>query len=148
MCAIDFSPSSLNALHWALREGKLINAHVTILFCYRLIPGHSSLLPDIKRSIEQEANQRFQKIETDLIKADSPAYEFITEVGFYSARIASVVESLSVCMVVMGNTIVDSFNDDHYPAFEEFLLKSIVPVIVVPAGYQDDRQMGGNAERP
>ena len=137
LCAIDFSKSSLNALQWSLREGKLIHAHVTILFCYRLIPGQPGTLTDIKKKIEQEANLKFQKIETEVIKGDSPAYQFLTEVGFFSSRIASIVDNLPVCMVVMGSSIVKNFNDDHHPAFEEFLYKATVPVVVVPGGHEE-----------
>ena len=141
LCAIDFSESSIQALRWTLKEAKLIDARVTILFCYRLISDQSKSVLDLKRLIELDANQKFRKIEAEIVHGNGPAYQFITEVGFFSSRIASLIENTPVCMVVIGNSIIEFFNDNHNPSFETFLMTSLIPVVILPEGTQVNKKL-------
>jgi Universal stress protein family len=138
LCAIDFSASSLQALKWSLKMAQLTKAQVTILFCYRLIAtGDDEETLDLKKNIEHDAIMRFKEIESNLIIDKVPPYQFITEVGFFPVRIEMFVRNGPIGLLVLGNSLVANFNEYKSLNFEQFLLKSKVPVVVVPEESKD-----------
>ena len=134
LCAIDFSKSSLQTLKWALTIGQQTQAHVTVLFCYRLIAdeGDGDLL-DLKKNMEIEALKKFNEIEMKLKKADLGSYQFITEVGFFPHRIEMFIRKSPVSLLVMENSIFQNFDEYKKLSFDEFLKNSGVPVLIVPS---------------
>lgn len=133
LCAIDFSESSLSALRWAFKLAELTQAQVTILFCYRLISFGDELESSImKRDIEAKAVEQFHDIEKKIMDFTPVPYEFITEIGFFSSRIEMYIRKSSVSMLVMGNSVIANFNEHKNLNFDQFLLKTKIPVVIVP----------------
>lgn len=132
LCAIDFSESSLHATKWAMTLAQLSQAQVVILFCYRLITeGDNGESLNMKRDIETKALEQFHEIEK-LINAPAVPYQFVTEIGFFSSRIEMFIRKSPVSMLVMGNSVISNFNEYKNLSFEQFLLKTKIPVVVVP----------------
>lgn len=133
LCAIDFSEASLPTLKWALRLAQLMQAHVTVMFCYRLITsGDDEETSDLKRRMESEAVKKFNEIEKKLMKSSIAAYQFVTEVGFFSYRIETFIRNNQVNLLVMENSIIQNFDEYKNLSFEVFLKNSKVPVLIVP----------------
>ncbi len=134
LCVIDFSESSLKALKWTVHLAGKSNARVTVLFCYRLITSiddHETL--DLKRNMEAEASMKFHALEKDLIKENSFSWDFVTEIGFFPFRIEMFLQKKPVGLIVMGNSIIENFNDYKRMSFDQFLKNVKIPVVVVPA---------------
>ncbi len=133
LCAIDFSESSLHALKWAMTLAQLSQAEVVVLFCYRLIAEDTTMeLLNIKRDMEAKALQQFQEIEKELADVSAVPYQFVTEIGFFSSRIEMFISKRPVSMLVMGNSVMSNFNEYKNLSFDQFLLKTKIPVVVVP----------------
>lgn len=138
LCAIDFSESSFRALKWTLKQAQLTQSRVTVLFCYRLIAaGEDEETLDLKRNIEHEALEKFNEIEKRLINGQAVPYQFVTEVGFFPFRIETFIRKSPVGLLVMGNSIVQNFNEYKNLSFDQFLKNSKVPVVIVPEGGKD-----------
>lgn len=133
LCAIDFSESSLQALKWTLNLAQLTHTQITVLFCYRLIAaGDDKETLDLKRNMENEALRKFNEIEKRVIKDRTISYRFVTEVGFFSHRIEMFIRKSPVALLVLGNSIIQDFNEYKNFSFEEFLKNNNVPVVIVP----------------
>ena len=133
LCAIDFSESSLQALKWTLKMARLTRATVTVLFCYRLIAiGDDEETLDLKKNMENEALKKFNEIEKKLMKGQAVSYQFVTEVGFFPFRIEMFIRKSPVGLLVMGNSIIQNFDEYKNLSFEQFLKNSNVPVVIVP----------------
>lgn len=134
LCALDFSESSLQALKWTLTMAKLTHSQITVLFCYRLIGENDQETSDLKKNMENDAIRKFNDIEKTMIKGLDVSYEFITEVGFFSFRIETFIRKSPVGLLVMGNSIIQNFNEYKNLSFEHFLTSSKVPIVIVPGG--------------
>ena len=133
LCAIDFSESSLQALKWTLKLAQLTHAQITVLFCYRLIAsGDDKETLDLKRNMENEALKKFNEIEKRVIKDQTISYKFVTEVGFFSYRIEMFIRKSPVALLVLGNSIIQNFNEYKNLSFDQFIRTSKIPVVIVP----------------
>jgi nucleotide-binding universal stress UspA family protein len=133
LCAIDFSESSLQALRWSMREAQLHKAQVTFLYCYRLIAdGDEGESLNMKREMETKAIDQFHKIESELIDKPTVPYQFVTEIGFFPSRIEMFVRKSPVSLLVMGNSIIENFNEYKNLSFDQFLHTTKVPVVIAP----------------
>jgi nucleotide-binding universal stress UspA family protein len=132
LCAIDFSKSSRQALQWAMSQARLTQTQVSILFCYRLLAsdGEEEFLT-MKRAMETKALEQFHEIEKEFPKINKN-YQFIIEVGFFPSRIEMFMRKSPVTLLVMGNSVIENFNEYKSFSFEQFLLRAKVPVVVVP----------------
>ena len=138
LCAIDFSESSLHALKWTMKMAKLTHAQVTVLFCYRLIAAQDDAETlSLKKNMENEALKKFNEIEKGMDHSKTVSYQFVTEVGFYPFRIEMFIRKSPVNMLVLGNSIIDNFNEYKSLSFEQFLKSSKIPVVVVPEESKD-----------
>ena len=138
LCALDFSESSLQALKWTLKLAQLTHAQVTVLFCYRLIAAvDDEQTLDLKRNMENEALKKFNEIEKKVIKDQAISYKFVAEVGFFSSRIEMFIRKSPVALLVLGNSIIQNFDEYKNFSFEEFLKNSNVPVVIVPDASSD-----------
>ena len=138
LCAIDFSESSLQALKWTMRMAQLAQAQVTVLFCYRLIAAEDD--PEtlyLKKKIENDALKKFNDLEKKLGNGQAVPYQFITEVGFFPFRIEVFIRKSPVNLLVLGNSIVENFDEYKNLSFEQFLKDCSVPVVIVPQELKD-----------
>ena len=133
LCAIDFSESSLHTLKYTMSMAQLYHAQVTVLYCYRLISadkeGESLYM---KRDMEAKSLEQFKEIEKKLTHTGKGSYVFVSEVGFFPSRIESFIRKTPVSLLVMGNSIVENFNEYKSLSFDEFLRETKVPVVIVP----------------
>jgi hypothetical protein len=133
LCAIDFSKSSTKALKWTLGMAQFTRARIIVLFCYRLIPANDDEeTQGLKRTMEQVALKKFKEIEKGLIHDTSVSVQFVTEVGFFPFRIEMFLRKNPVGLLVIGNSIIQSFNEFKNLSFEEFLKTTKIPVVIVP----------------
>jgi hypothetical protein len=103
------------------------------MFCYRLIAGfRDEGTLELKKSMEQDAWSKFYEIERQFLKGQPIQYAFITEVGFYHLRIEMFLRAHPVRVLVVGHTIVQTFDENTSLGFAQFLKGSKVPVVVVP----------------
>lgn len=111
-------------------------AQVAILFCYRLIPageGGSDTL-DLKKNMESEARDKFQKFEKEHVKNRSLSYQFYSEVGFFSTRIEAFMRRSPVELLVLGSEVIHNFNEYKNMSFEHFVKSINTPVVIIPQG--------------
>lgn len=133
LCAIDFSESSIQALKWTLKMAQLTGSQVTVLFCYRLIAAaDNEETLKLKKNMEHEALIKFNEIEKKIINGHAVSYQFVAEVGFFSFRIEMFMRKSPVDLLVMGNSIIQNFNEYKNLSFEQFIERSKVPVVIVP----------------
>lgn len=117
---------------------QLYKAQVTFLFCYRLISvddAGESL--NMKRDMEASALRQFDEIEKQYMKATNIPYQFVTEVGFFSSRIEQFIRKTPVSLLVIGNSMVENFNEHKNLSFEQFISTIKVPVVIAPQGIDD-----------
>ena len=113
---------------------QLTQAKVTVLFCYRLIAAvDEEETQDLKKNMEDEAFKKFTEIEKKIINGHAVSYRFVTEVGFFSFRIEMFMRKRPVDLLVMGNSIIQNFNEYKNLSFEQFIESCKVPVVIVPA---------------
>lgn len=105
-----------------------MRAHLSILYTYRLNQPRSGEVVMMKKVIEQEAKQKFQKLETELLIDQGISYDFKIEVGFISDRIEDHAKRNSLDFVVMDKTMKLNSNE----SFEELMEHIHVPMLVVP----------------
>lgn len=138
LCAIDFSESSVQAFKWTMKMAHLTQAQVTVLFCYRLITAEDDAETlYLKKKIENDALKKFNEIEKKIVNGQAVPYQFITEVGFFPFRIEMFIRKSPVNLLVLGNSIVENFNEYKNLSFEQFLKNSSVPVVIVPEESKD-----------
>lgn len=138
LCAIDFSESSLQALRWTMKLAQLTQAQVTVLFCYRLIAAvDDAETLYLKKNMENDALKKFKEIEKKLVNGKPVSYQFVTEVGFFPFRIEMFIRKSPVNLLVLGNSIIENFNEYKNLSFEQFLKSSKIPVVIVPEGVKD-----------
>jgi hypothetical protein len=107
-------------------------AQVTVLFCYRLIAEDDAETMYLKKNMENEALKKFKEIEKKMLNAKGVPYQFVTEVGFFPFRIEMTIRKSPVSLLVLGNSIIENFNEYKNLSFEQFLKTCKIPVVVVP----------------
>ena len=133
LCAIDFSESSADAMHWAIQMAQLTDEQVVFLFCYRLIgAGNEDGTLDLKRNIENDAVRKYNEMQKILVRDQDVSCKFISEVGFFPFRIENFIRNGAVNMLVLGNSIIDNFDEYKNLNFDMFLKSTKIPVVVVP----------------
>ena len=86
ICTTDFSDSSTNALKWSIDLAKRLDAHLTILYAYRLFKQNGEVVA-MKKMIEDEATRNFSALEHELLLGTGIQYAFKPEVGFVVDRV-------------------------------------------------------------
>lgn len=120
---------------------QLYKAQVTFLFCYRLIGDDAEESLKLKRDMEAKALNQFQEIEKQFMGTTNVPYQFVTEVGFFSSRIEQFIRKTPVTLLVIGNSMIENFNEYKNLSFEQFLTTLKVPVIIAPTGIDDFIEM-------
>lgn len=105
-----------------------MRAHLSILYTYRLIQPRSGEVVMMKKVIEQEARDKFQKLEKELLVNQGITYDFKTEVGFVSDRIEDHAKKNPLDFVVMDKTMKSNSNE----SLDELMEHIHVPMLLVP----------------
>ena len=94
------------------------------------------MLP-LRKDIEATATNQFHEMERKFMKSTTVPYRFIAEVGFFASRIEQFIRKTPVELLVIGNSMVDNFNEYKDQSFEQFLSTSKVPIVIAPKGIDD-----------
>lgn len=127
LCLIDFSEASRKALQWATEMAELSQAHLTILYSYRLLQAKAEALQN-KKQKEVEALKKFLQWETEVLNNKQIRYDFRTEVGFMDDRVEAYVSKNPVSMLVIPKGIIPENNETVRQIFD----KLSVPLVIVP----------------
>lgn len=128
LCTIDFSKSTGQTIDWAVTMAQQLRAHLTILYTYRLIQSRGGEIVHLKKSIEEEANQKFQFIEKSHLKGKGISYDFRVEVGFVSDRIESHSKRNTLDFLIIDKSVKNNNNE----TLEELLEHINVPMLLIP----------------
>ena len=127
LCPVDFSGNSKKILHWAIVMAQQLRAHVTVLYAYRLTAVTNVEALQLKRKMEEDAQQRFVQLERELFSHVAVSYDFKTEIGFVNDRIEDHTRKNNLSMLVIDKHI--SHNKEN---FDNLLSRIHVPVILIP----------------
>lgn len=131
LCTIDFSDASKDALRWAVTISRQLKTHLTVLYVYRLVNGEAvknGEAVQLKRRLEEEARTKFVTLEKEILDGQGVVYDFITEVGFVSDRIATHAKSKSVKFLVMDKNMGAGTRE----SYDELVRQIDVPLVIVP----------------
>lgn len=128
LCAIDFSESTGQTIDWAVTMAQQLDAHLTILYTYRLIQSKGGEIVHLKKNIEEEARQKFQFIEKSHLAQKGISYDFKIEIGFVSDRIEDHARRNTLIFLVIDKNLKTNNNE----TLEELLEHIDVPMLLVP----------------
>lgn len=128
LCTIDFSKSSRDAVQWSVQLARQLNAHVTILYTYRLIQYRSGEALQLKRDIETSATQQFELLEKELLAGQGISYDFKVEIGFIADRVEDYAKKNSLNFLVTNKNI----HNNGRESFDDLIEHLQVPMLVVP----------------
>jgi hypothetical protein len=128
LCTIDFSRSSSEALQWAVQLAKQLNAHVTILYTYRLIQYRAGEALQLKRDIEATAMAQFAILEKEVLKDAGVSYDFKMEIGFIADRVGDFARKHTLNFLITNKSL--QYNGRE--SLDELIELVHVPLLVVP----------------
>lgn len=128
LCTIDFSKSSRDAVQWSVQLARQLNAHITILYTYRLIQYRSGEALQLKRDIEASATQQFELLEKELLAGQGISYDFKVEIGFIADRVEDYAKKNSLNFLVTNKNI----HNNGRESFDDLIEHLQVPMLVVP----------------
>lgn len=128
LCTIDFSRSSRDALQWAVRLARQLNAHLTILYTYRLIQHRAGEALQLKRDIEASALYQFNLLEREYLNEGELSYEFKVEIGFMADRVEDFARKHTLNFLVTNRNL----HANSKESFDELIEHIDVPLLVVP----------------
>lgn len=128
LCTIDFSDSSKQAVEWAVTIARQLKAHLTVLYTYRLLHARNGEVLQLKKKMEDDAQQHFVQLEKDLLRDKGITYDFRTEVGFVSDRIEDHAKKNNLNFLVMDKNISTKSKEN----FDELMEHLNVPTLLVP----------------
>ncbi len=139
LCAVDFSPSSLQAMRWAFEQAGEMKASVVVLFCYRLVAAMDDEETfERKRRIEHEALRKFKEFERKYLTDQPVSYQFLMEAGYPHFRIEIFLQQNPVALLVVGSTVVPHFDEYGASGFDKFIRNLKVPLAVIPSAITAD----------
>lgn len=127
ICTTDFSDSSMDALKWSIDLAKMLDAHLTILYTYRLFKQNGEVVA-MKKIIEEEASKNFRAMESELLVGTGIKYDFKPEVGFVADRVEEHAKKRNVGFLVMGKSMTSGNKEN----FDELVEHLRVPLVIVP----------------
>jgi nucleotide-binding universal stress UspA family protein len=128
LCTIDFSDSSRPVLELAVTLAKQFNAHLTILYAYRLIHSRNEEVLLLKKKTETEAQKKFLMLEKDVLNNNGVDYDFRTEIGFVADRIEDHTKKNAIRFLVMDKRMAL----ENKEMFDELIGHIRVPLVIVP----------------
>ena len=132
LCPVDFSDSSIGALRYAMGVARKEEAGLAVLYTYRLTQlqkGEEVL--SFRKKMEEEARQKFMKLESSIKAIVDLAPDFMVQIGFVTDSILGYVRKHEVSLLVLDRGIYHLLND-HGEAPDEFLHSLNVPFVIVP----------------
>ena len=133
LCALDFSDSSAHSLQWASKIATCTDAHLAVLFSYRLIQtGKVADILSFKRTMEEEARQKYLMLREELGSGKVAAQSFITEIGFYSDNIENFIRKKPSTLVVLIERMANEIYDHKGQTLVSFLKHLKAPLLIVP----------------
>lgn len=127
LCTTDFSDSSNVALEWSINLARKLDAHLTVLYTYRLFKQNGEAVM-MKRIIEKEAAKNFGALENELLNGSGIDYDFKTEVGFVADRVGAHAKKKHISFLVMGKTMSTANKE----IFDDLVAQLKVPLVIVP----------------
>jgi len=131
LCTIDFTDASKDALRWAVNISRQLKTHLTVLYVYRLLNGEpvkNGQAVQMKRKLEEDAKTKFASLEKEVLEGQGVVYDFITEVGFVTDRIADHAKNKSVRFLVMDKNMGAGSRE----SYDELIKHIDVPLVIVP----------------
>lgn len=133
LCAIDFSESSVHSLRWANRIAECTDAHLAVLFSYRLIQtGKVADILSFKRKTEEESKLKFLALQETLNGGKEASRSFITEIGFFSDNIENFIRKNPSTLVVLSENLANGIYDHKGQTLITFLKQLKAPLLIVP----------------
>lgn len=134
LCVIDFSESSGKVLAVAAKIASACQAHLIVLFPYRLIHnGYRGDISSLKVKLETEALENFQSLRKTLTGYEHLSFEFAAEIGFTSDRIQAHVRDRNTELVIIGQQQNAATNDLKGFNLQELIAYSGLPFVIVPS---------------
>jgi hypothetical protein len=125
---MDFKEASNYALKFATSLALETQAHLTLLYTYRLFPGSYEEPFERKKKIEENAIKNFAVVENDFLKTRGITYDFKIEVGFVADRVEALCRKNQISFVIVGKDMITKSRE----AFEELIQNMNVPIIIAP----------------
>src|SRR5689334_21029858 len=129
LCTIDFSQPSRQVVRWAVTLARELQAHLTLLYTYRLVHVKGDEALRMKKKMEDEALLNFGSLEKEMLKGTGISYDFKTEVGFMADRVEDHVKKNPIDFLVMNKNT----SPESREAFDELVEHTRIPLIIVPA---------------
>lgn len=128
LCTIDFSEFSRHTLDCAANLARELDAHLTILFAYRLVHVKNTEAFERKLQIEKKALLDFSTLENEVLKDKGISYDFKAEVGFVADRIEALSKRTQLGYVVIDRNMSMATRE----TFDDLVKSISVPMIIVP----------------
>jgi hypothetical protein len=133
LCVVDLTESAAKVLDVAATIANACNAHMVVLFPYRLMDyGVHGDLTSLRRKIETEAREKFNALKTTVPTLESTSCEFRPEIGFVFDRIISSVRNNEIEMIILGQQQIRAINDRQGLTLENLMSTSMRPFVIVP----------------
>jgi|SRR5690606_13375445 nucleotide-binding universal stress UspA family protein len=131
LCVIDFRGGEVKTLEVAAEIAVAVNAHLLVLYPYRLIGESQGDIPSLKRKLEADARKRFEETRSRTKAIDRLSVEFQPEIGFAVDRILAHTRGNNIDMVVIGQEV--GAGEWKSLPLTELIAHSNVPFVVVPS---------------
>jgi hypothetical protein len=82
----------------------------------------------MRRKIEDEANQNFKILETDLLLNKQISYDFKTEVGFIADRVEEHSKNHPINFLVVNKNV----RMNNKESFDDLMENMQVPLVIIP----------------
>jgi len=128
LCLTDFSEASASAVIHATHLAEQLNAHLTVLYAYRLnqSTGKESMI-EHKKLMDQAAQVKFRKIEEDVLTKAKISYDVKSEIGFLSDRVEDYAQKNNISYLVVAASA--EYASENCSSLAESLR---VPLLIVP----------------
>jgi hypothetical protein len=128
LCLIDLSESSRKAVEWSIALSKKLNAHLTVIFNYRLDGERKEDAVQAKRNRDVKAAHDFAEIEQELFRNAGIHYDLRSEIGFAYDRIEEHARKKNILFAVVQKKM--AFDQKDF--VEELVDKIQVPLVIIP----------------
>ena len=133
LCVIDLTEASARVLETAGNIASGSNAHLLVLFPYRLTDfGYRGDMTALRQKLESEAREKFLALKQNVPVLHSISCEFQPEIGFIFDRIISNVKKSQVDMIVIGQLQTVAINDAKGISLQSLISSSTLPFVIVP----------------
>jgi hypothetical protein len=133
LCVIDLTEASARVLETAGNIASGSNAHLLVLFPYRLTDyEYRGDMTTLRQKLESEAREKFLTLKRNVPVLHSISYEFQPEIGFIFDRIISNVKKSQVDMIVIGQPQTLAINDVKGISLQSLISSSTLPFVIVP----------------